>query len=288
MRIALIASLLLTASLVAGAGCSAPGDFATKETDVEAGPAAEARAHAAMAEDPPDWEAARAGFLEAAAAGSPTARAYLGWMYEEGLGVARDVNEAARWYAQAVDAGAMDFAVKLGWMYLSGEGLPQNRSQAEAWFRVGIDAGHSPARIALASLIVADALGGQNTERLLEARALLEAALADGHSMAAFFLARLYIEGIGGHPVDDELAIHYTRIGADAGHAQMQGWLAFMYVNGRGTATDLVTAAMWANLAASGGDRLGNDIRILLENSMEAADIEEARRRAVAWALERQ
>jgi uncharacterized protein len=288
MRTGLLATIALIASLLAGAGCSVPRGIETEAAVGEPDLAAETRAHAALAEDPPDWDAARAGFIEAAAAGSPTARAYLGWMYEEGLGVERDISEAVRWYAQAVDAGAMDFAVKLGWMYMTGEGLQPDRAQAEAWFQVGIRAGHSPARIALASVIIADALGGQHTERLPEARALLEEALADGHTMASFFLARLYIEGIGGHPVDDELAIHYTRIGADTGHPQMQGWLAFMYVNGRGTATDLVTAAMWANLAASGGDRLGNDIRVLLENSLEPAEIEEARRRAVAWALERQ
>jgi uncharacterized protein len=288
MRIALFATIVLIASLLAGAGCAAPREVEKEAPAIEPDPSAEARAHAALAEDPPDWETARAGFIEAAAAGSPTARAYLGWMYEEGLGVERDINEAMRWYAQAVDAGAMDFAVKLGWMYLTGEGLQPNRAEAETWFQVGIRAGHSPARIALASVIIADALGGQHTERVPEARALLEEALADGHTMSSFFLARLYIEGIGGHPVDDALAIHYTRIGADTGHAQMQGWLALMYVQGRGTASDLVTAAMWANLAAAGGDPLGNDLRTLLENSLEPADIEEARRRAVAWALERQ
>jgi uncharacterized protein len=281
-------TLILLACLLAAAGCGRTGGSIPVDSGREAGLAEEAAAHAAMALDPPDWDAARASFQAAAHAGSPTARAYLGWMYEEGIGTDRDITQAIHWYSQAAEAGAMDYAVKLGWMYMSGEGVTQDRARAESWFKTGIEAEHSPARIALASLLIADALGGHHVERVPEARVLLEQALEDGHTMASFFLARLYIEGIGGHPVDDDQAIYYTRIGAETGHAQMQGWLAFMYLNGRGVEPDQVTAAMWANLAASGGDRMGNDIRVLLEERLAAEQVEEARRRAVAWALERQ
>jgi uncharacterized protein len=247
----------------------------------------EARAHAYMALDPPDWESARAAFEEAAEAGSPTAMSYLGWMYEEGHGVAPDGELAAHWYGRAALAGAHDFAIKLGWMYLAGDGVTRDREQAEHWFRQAIDAGHAPARTALASVLIADALGGRETERVFEARSLLEEALEEGHLLAAYFLARLYIEGIGGHPVEDGLALHYTRIGAESGHAQMQGWLAFMYYEGRGLEADPVVAAKWANLAAAEGDSLGNQLRLVLEEQLEPDQIEEARRRAVEWALAR-
>jgi uncharacterized protein len=250
-------------------------------------PGAEARAHAAMALDPPDWAVAREAFLAAAETGSATAMSYLGWIYEEGLGVARDGSMAAAWYGRAALAGAHDFSVKLGWMYLSGEGVPRDRDAAEAWFRRGIEAGHSPARIAWASVLIADALGGKHPEGVFEARALLLAALEDGFTVASFFLARLYIEGIGGHPMDEGLAARYTRIGADTGNAQMQGWLAFMYLEGRGVEEDPISAAMWANLAASGGDSLGEQIRQVLEGRLAPEDIHEARQRAVAWALSR-
>jgi len=248
---------------------------------------AEARAHAAMALDPPDWAAARAAFLEAAETGSATAMSYLGWLYEEGHGVERDGARAAEWYGKAALAGAHDFSVKLGWMYLSGDGVPRDREAAEAWFRRGIEAGHSPARIAWASVLIADALGGKHPDGVFEARELLLAALDDGYTVASFFLARLYIEGIGSHPVDDGLAARYTRIGADTGNAQMQGWLAFMYLEGRGVEEDAISAAMWANLAASGGDSLGEQIRQALEGSLAPEDIHEARERAVAWAMSR-
>lgn len=248
---------------------------------------AETRAHAAMALEPPDWAAAREAFLEAAETGSTTAMSYLGWLYEEGHGVERDAARAAEWYGRAALAGAHDFSVKLGWMYLSGEGVPRDREAAEAWFGRGIEAGHSPARIAWASVLIADALGGKHPDGVFEARELLLAALDDGYTVASFFLARVYIEGIGSQPVDDELAARYTRIGADTGNAQMQGWLAYMYLEGRGVEKDAINAATWANLAASGGDSLGDQIRQSLEESLAPEEIHEARQRAVAWAMSR-
>ena len=248
---------------------------------------AEARAHAAMALDPPDWAAAREAFREAAEAGSTTAMSYLGWLYEEGHGVGRDGAQAAAWYGKAALAGAHDFSVKLGWMHLSGDGVPSDRDAAAAWFGRGIEAGYAPARIAWASVLIADALGGKHPEGAFEARELLLAALDDGYTVASFFLARLYIEGIGSHPVDDGLAARYTRIGADTGNAQMQGWLALMYLEGRGVEEDAISAAMWANLAASGGDSLGEQIRQALEGSLAPEDIHAARQRAVAWAMSR-
>lgn len=250
-------------------------------------PSAEARAHASLAQVPPDYAAAREAFEEAAAEGSPTAMSYLGWLYEEGHGVAPDLARAAHWYGRAAEAGAHDFAVKLGWMYLAGQGVEQDRAAAEHWFTSAIAAGHAPARVALASVLVSDALGGVAPERVYEARGLLEDALADGQRVAAFFLTRIHMEGIGGHPVDMAEAARYARLGADDGNAQMQGWLAYMYFAGEGVERDLVAAAQWANLAAAGGDRLGDELRRVVEATLSAEDIQRAREQAVAWALAR-
>ena len=276
----------IRALLVMAALLLVPVTAAAGEPEDTSGHDAEVRAHAYMAQEPPEWEAARAAFAEAAEQGSPRAMSYLGWMYEEGHGVVRDGEQAAEWYGRAARAGAQDFAVKLGWMYLGGDGVDRDRDQAEFWFRHAIEAGHAPARIAWASVLIADAQGGRDPERVFDAQELLEQALEEGLMLAAYFLARLYIEGIGAQPVDDALAAHYTRMGADDGHGQMQGWLAFMYVNGQGVDQDLVTAAKWANLAAANGDSLGHGLRLMLDEQLDPEQIHEARQRAVDWALE--
>ena len=246
----------------------------------------EALAHAAMALEPPDWAVALDAFTQAAEAGSPTAMSYVGWIHEKGHGVPRDGEKAAEWYARAARAGAHDFAVKLGWMYLGGDGVAKDRERAEAWFSRAVDAGHGPGKIAWASVLIADAQGGRNPERVFEARALLEEALEHGLVLASYFLARLYIEGIGGHPVEEVPAAHYTRIGAESGHARMQAWLALMYLEGRGVERDLVTAAQWASLAAANGDTMGDQVRQALEERLSPDELREARERAADWALQ--
>lgn len=268
------------------AGDSDPASDSNPVSDSSNTPSsAEARAHTAMNTDPPDWPAAREAFLEAAEGGSPTAKSHLGWMYEEGHGVGVDGEMAAYWYTRAARAGAHDFAVKLGWMYLSGDAVARDRERAEYWFEQAVAADHAPARTAWASVLIGDAQGGLHTERVPQAHDLLVAALEQGHMVASYFLARLYIEGIGGHPTDARRAAHYTRIGAEHGDARMQGWLAQMHLAGDGVEHDPVEAAKWANLAAAGGDPAGDRLRVALETELDPEQLHHARQRAVDWAL---
>lgn len=249
--------------------------------------ALEQRAQEQLAQDPPDWTGALSELTEAAYAGSIWAMSLLGWMYEDGEGVAPDVLQSVYWYEQAAQAGALEFALKLAWMYLGGQEVGADREKAEAWFQFAIQRGLVSAQIALASVLIADAMGGVAVERVHEARQWLLSALASGEPLAAFFLTRLYREGIGGHPVDANLAADFARLGAEAGNAQLQGWLAQMHLEGEGVPVDPVEAAMWANLAASGGDAWGNTLRLHLEEILSPEQRQEARERAWRWALER-
>jgi TPR repeat protein len=247
----------------------------------------EARAHELMALDPPDWKGARGYFEEAAALGSLPAASYLGWMHEQGAGVETDHELAVQWYQRVAEGGAPDYAVKLGWMYLGSSRLVPDRARAEHWFGRAIEAGHLPANIALASVLIADAVGGLGIERMDEAREMLETALAGELPLAAFFLARLYVEGIGGHPTDPVLGAQYTRISAEDGQPLMQGWLARMYLEGSGVEEDRSEAAFWAALAASGEDPLGRELHAALTASMSDEERQALMTRTMRWALER-
>lgn len=247
----------------------------------------EAQAHASMQQEPPDWEAARSAFEQAAAAGSSRAMSYVGWMYENGHGVLVDKLEAVRWYERAAQAGAHEFALKLGWMYLGGDGVAASRATAEQWFQHAIDADHDPARIALASVLIADALGDKATERVPEARTLLETAFDGGERLAAFFLARIHVEGVGGHPVDRELGAYFTRIAAEDGHAQMQGWMAIMHAKGDGVPQDRMESAFWAALAASGGDQVGKRLHAAYATEMTDDERRQIMERSLQWMAQR-
>ena len=231
-----------------------------------------------------NWVAAREAFAEAAQHGSPTAMAYLGWIHEEGHGIEANDALAAIWYTRAVEAGASHLAVKLGWLHLGGSETIRNRELSEQWFLYGIEQGDLDAHVALSSLLIADAQGGKNTHRLEQAREWLLIAHQGRHQVAKFFLARLYLEGIGGYPVDYDMAHHYSHLGAEEGHPQMQGWLAHIYREGLGREPDPIAAAKWAMLAAIGGDPLGSGIYTTLEQELSESMMNTARQLATDWA----
>jgi len=262
----------------------APHESRLERTD------AEARAHLAMAQSPPDWATAREAFKRAAQGGSPSAMSYLGWMHEQGHGVEADSERAAFWYARAARAGAPRFALKLGWMYLAGDGVAQSREQANYWFRSALADGYAPARFALASVLLGDGLSaqpavvGEVDPGVLEARDLLEQALAEGDVRASYFLARIHLEGIGGHPVDPRRAFEYAHLGADAGMPGLQGWLGLFHRDGVGTEVDPLQAAVWARLASIGGDPLGEALWVDLQSRLSPEQRRLAEARARQWA----
>ncbi|MFN4263349.1 MAG: tetratricopeptide repeat protein [Thioalkalivibrionaceae bacterium] len=212
----------------------------------------------------------------------------IGWLYEQGhVGDQPNLEHALQWYERAAEAGLHRNAVRVAWMYLGGRGAPTSRVEAERWLQYAIEHDHLPGHTALASVLIADAMAGRATERMPEAIELLESALDRGFDTASYFLTRVYLEGLGGIEADYAKGAEYARMGAEAGNAQQQGWLAFLLAEGRGVEPDLVEALTWASLAAADGDALGQNLRVWLEEQLPEASVREAREAAVAWALER-
>lgn len=240
-----------------------------------------ARRH--METEPPDVGQTRHWLEEAARAGSGDAMGMLGVMHAEGLGVEEDAEKAIHWFTRAVEAGAREYTLQLGWLHLQGRGVARDRERAEHWFRRGIEADLHPARVALASVLIADIHDGKSPQRAEEAHALLLEALDGGVVMASYLLARLHIEGAGPFKPDPAKAVHYTRMGADQGHAQMQGWLGAFYARGQGVEQDVVEAMKWSTLAAAEGDPVGNQLRLQLQSELDENQLKEARERAVEW-----
>ncbi|MFP4081085.1 MAG: tetratricopeptide repeat protein [Ectothiorhodospira sp.] len=236
---------------------------------------AEARSH--LEATPPDYDQARKGFSVAAERGSPRAMAYLGWFHEHGHGVEQDTARAVSWYARAVDAGALQYTLHLGWMHLDGRRIPADQAAAEAWFQRGIQAGYVPAQVALASVWIADAMGDKSPERASEAEALLLDAHEQGAPKAEYFLAKLYLQGIGNVEADADKAFHYTRLGARRGEPTLQAWLAQQYLEGHGVEADPAQAVKWAHRSAAAGDPTGRAVWQDLENRLAPDVIREGK-----------
>ncbi len=234
---------------------------------------------------PVDWRAVRAAYESAAALGSRVAMSHVGWMHEQGKGTPVDLSEAARWYEPVAEAGQTEYAIKLGWLYLD-PALGPDRQQSTQWFQRAIDSDSSDARVALASVWVADAMGG-NDAHLNEAHHLLEQALQQGHPLASHFLARIHVEQIGGYESSAASRLRYTQLAAQDGHAPMQVWLAQRYLDGHGVTQDRLAAATWAALAAAQGDRDGVALHETLQADLSEEDRREVLQRTLAWAMER-
>ena len=71
---------------------------------------------------------------QAAEKGSAIDQYYLGQIYRDGDGVAKNFQEAATWYRKAAEQDNMLAQYNLGWMYDSGEGVPQNLIEAIKWY----------------------------------------------------------------------------------------------------------------------------------------------------------
>jgi hypothetical protein len=65
--------------------------------------------------------------------GNAEAQAFLGVLYEKGLGVPQNYTQAAIWYRRAAEQGHTGGQYKIGLLYDRGQGVPQDTVQAEKW-----------------------------------------------------------------------------------------------------------------------------------------------------------
>ena len=97
-------------------------------------------------------EAQRKRFLETkvkAEKGDAYEQAVLGFMYEDGRGVAKDEAEAVKWYRKSADQGNFIAQLSLGNMYAHGRGVVKDEAEAVKWYRKAADQGDAKAQTLL-------------------------------------------------------------------------------------------------------------------------------------------
>ena len=67
-------------------------------------------------------------------------------MYEYGLGVSRDYNEAVKWYRKSAEQGDADSQCNLGHMYAQGLGVQKDYYEAEKWTKKSAEQGNAQAK----------------------------------------------------------------------------------------------------------------------------------------------
>ena len=72
---------------------------------------------------------------DAAQKGVVIAQNALAYMYANGIGVAKDNDQALVWYRKAAEQGAPNAQLSLGIAYEEGAGVKQDLEQAAMWYR---------------------------------------------------------------------------------------------------------------------------------------------------------
>lgn len=78
--------------------------------------------------------------------GDARAQFMMGTIYEQGLGVPKDLATAARWYRLAADGGNASAQYNLGVFYQFGKGVPKDPTLAAHWLLKAAEQGHGRAQ----------------------------------------------------------------------------------------------------------------------------------------------
>ena len=203
-----------------------------------------------LAEARRDYGMALAWYRRGAEAGSADAAFDLGWLYQNGLGVPAEPEQASRWYRRAAEVGHVMAANNLGVLYKNGTGVQRDYAEALRWYRKAADAGNAEAENNI-GVMYEDGLGvAQDAE---QARRWFTWAAQQGNVSAEVNLGFLYKSRVGVEQ-DYATALFWFRRAADAGSAAGALNLGLMYENGLGMQKDHAGALTWIRRAAAQGD----------------------------------
>ena len=260
-----------------------------------------------------DYGEARAIWSKLAYSGDVDAQFNLGTIYENGLGVEADAEQAARWYRAAASrrvdlarlalarlqrTGALELEpdedqiklletaarrglaeaqYELGVAYDRGLGVTQNHATAAGWYQRAAEQGLTDAQYNLATLFDE----GLGTPRDFEqAREWYTRAADAGEARAMNNLGYIYEKGLTGVRNYGKAVVWYRRA-AHEGLAIAQSNLAALHYLGRGVPRDFEQAYRWYRAAAEQGDAAGqNGLGLLYANGL---GVERDLVKAMAW-----
>lgn len=152
-------------------------DLLRRAADTGDAAAAEALGRACLAARPGDFACASGRIAAAAAAGRPSAKSLLGWMYAQGVGVPAEPARALALYGEAAVAGDLSALNNLGELYETGRGVPAEPARAVQYYREAAEAGFAPGQFNLGRMLATGTGVARDSD---QARTWLRAALKGG------------------------------------------------------------------------------------------------------------
>ncbi|MDK1375260.1 MULTISPECIES: tetratricopeptide repeat protein [unclassified Sinorhizobium] len=224
--------------------------------------------------------------LPRAQLGDPAAQTLVASILEQGLGVARNAEQAAFWYGQAADNGDPAAMFKYALILMEGRYVKRDRKKSEELMKKAADLGNASAQFNYGQTLVADMPGekglkaampyyeksaeqgiadaqyalsqiyinvdGIEESKRARAREWLLRAARAGYDTAQLDIAIWFVEGIAGDRNLEE-GFAWMKRAAESGNVVAQNRLSHLYVNAIGTRPDPVEAAKWYVLSRRAG-----------------------------------
>ena len=183
---------------------------------------------------------------------------YMGYLYDNGLGVAADAVKATNCYEEAAEfttdsrpeQDTVNMAcVAMGLRYMAGNGVAKDEARALEYFQKASDNGDARAQYYMGQ-IYENGLGV--TADYEQAMEYYRLSAESDFAPALNQIGYLYYNGYG-VDVDFSSAVYYQKLAALQGYAPAQVNLGFLYENGYGVEADLSMALEYYELAAQEG-----------------------------------
>ena len=182
--------------------------------------------------------------------GTPEIFVKIGICYQEGIGVAKDVEKAVNCYRKAAGKEYPNAMLHLGYCYLYGIGVDVDKTEAYQWFQKAAEKGFLPA---IHNLALCYRFGHGIKQDDKKAVHYFQQAANKGNARSQYELARCYEKGIG-MSVDLSIAFHWYQQSAKQLFLPALQDLARCYKQGIGTDIDLLKAKAYLQKMAELGD----------------------------------
>ncbi len=189
--------------------------------------------------------------LPRAQLGDAAAQTLVAEIFSQGLGVARNTEDAAFWYGQAANAGDPGAMFKYALMLMEGRDVPRDKKRSEELMKKAADLGNSSAQFNYGQLLVADMPGEKGLKAALP---YYEKSAEQGIADAQYAVAQIYLNVDGIDENKRSMARNWLMRAAKAGFDTAQLDLAIWMVDGIGGERNLEEGFKWMLRAARGGN----------------------------------
>jgi TPR repeat protein len=188
----------------------------------------------------PDSEVALSWLIKAAEAGEPRGQSQLGFFYDEGVIVKKDINKAIYWYEEAIKNNSNTARYNLAKIYLNKPNPSSHKlNNAISLYLTAAEQGDGDAKVALGNLYLENMYGLKDDKKAFY---WLNSAASNGNTYGQIGLASCYRYGIG-TGTDYEKALYWYQLSSNTTHDPISRYrLAEMHMLGLGTIVDLKKA----------------------------------------------